>query len=79
MSQIWLVRCSDIILKSNKISLLTVDHFARDEHVLKTGNLHALEWMFGRVNIRLKQQMALVKHVFSHNVKYELDFFLVLR
>ena len=31
------VLCSGIIFGANEISMLTVDHFARDEHVSKTG------------------------------------------
>ena len=37
MFQIWFVRCSGIIFGANEISMLTVDNFARDEHVSKTG------------------------------------------
>ena len=35
----WFVLCSGIIFGANAKSMLTVDHFARDEHdiVLKTG------------------------------------------
>ena len=33
----WFVLCSGIIFGANEISMLTVDHFARDGHVLKTG------------------------------------------
>ena len=37
MFQMWFVLCSGIIFGANTKSMLTVDHFARDEHVLKTG------------------------------------------
>ena len=33
----WFVLCSGTNFGANEISMLTVDHFARDEHVLKTG------------------------------------------
>ena len=33
----WFVLWSGIIFEANEISMLTVDHFARDEHVSKIG------------------------------------------
>ena len=37
MFHIWFARCSGILFGAHEISMLTVDHFARDEHVSKTG------------------------------------------
>ena len=45
----WFVLCSGIIFGANEISMLTVDHFARAEHVLKTGKSACVRMDVGKV------------------------------
>ena len=45
----WFVLCSGIIFGANEISMLTVDHFARAEHVLKTGKSACVRMDVGKL------------------------------
>ena len=73
MFQIWFVRCSGIFFGANKISMLTVDHFARDEHVSKTGKSACVRigvWKVGRFNIRWNNKYVVLVLKSDCNLKH---------
>ena len=58
MFQIWFARCSGILFGANEISMLTVDHFARDEHVSKTGKSACVRMVVWKVQHTLRTSQS---------------------